>query len=863
MNNNERHIYDDIPGSEKRARFHSAILTSYSIELIPFEHQMLSQLHRHEISSINLLIDENQFDRAMMYLNPSSLEEVGREYCLTLIPSLGAFHPKINFFVGDEDLMVVWGSGNLTMSGHGKNHETFSGFMVDKSNRNQLPLLQECWMYLQLYVKLYGSKTVKHRVLKEVPAYCKWLKQGVNVEERHQWHPIDEKTRAALLYNEEGSSIYSQLLELIPVNQVKEITVVSPFYDEDGQALMSLLDLCPNARLLNVLMQSNCSLPPSKITNHPKIHFYDFDKTERGTESFGPKDYSRRLHSKLFHFKTEQSEYIVIGSANATIAALGSMEEDAINDEFCAVYECNNSDVLKVLGLKKRRPLDTIVQKMRREGSAEGSDSTKYRIHICEAEYRGRKLQIKARGAHSDQNFSVMMETRSGVQKVDKVCFDDKGGISLDVALPVQTTICYLADANGNRASNRLYIQWPTELESTNPSRENRSINRFIARLESEGYDSLKVIDMVTSLMREATSEEEERMLSSTHGLSSQKRTSRGEDISLAYDPRFELPDEELGIKTHMGASSSVSRLLDSIINMLKQRALGLEEAVTSEEEEADATESHTRDMGLLSKLDQQKMKDEEIYTKNDVEKAKKELKSKLGRNPSETEILDCISHNQYIALTVPLQKLLKNWDRLNEARKEYMEKHSDDNRVYKSDLSFTSIVIMVVTQLCLLNKLRTYSTRDEEDLVDRYMKNCMGVLTNFALSCNGKVTLDNSHPDFIFEANRFMTIALMATTTVFNVLSEKQLNYCKTEIELALAALMYNLGKPEAGVINELMYDISKECNFEFRVEEVVSLSSHIEELINSGTCTISYGYWCYKRNGKKDFYLKDEWSF
>ena len=45
----------------------------------------------------------------------------------------------------------------------------------------------------------------------------------------------------------------------------------------------------------------------------------------------------------------------------------GIMEEDAINDEFCAVYECRNSDVLKVLGLKKRRPLDTIVQKMQRE----------------------------------------------------------------------------------------------------------------------------------------------------------------------------------------------------------------------------------------------------------------------------------------------------------------------------------------------------------------------------------------------------------------------------------------------------------------------------------------------------------------
>ena len=112
MEKNEHSIFSDIPIGKRNGKYHSAILTTYTIDLIHFDRHLLNMLHRKQICSVNIFADYNQVRREMEYVNPLFLNNIGKEYCLTCIDSKGAFHPKIYFFVGDDSVLVVFGTAH-------------------------------------------------------------------------------------------------------------------------------------------------------------------------------------------------------------------------------------------------------------------------------------------------------------------------------------------------------------------------------------------------------------------------------------------------------------------------------------------------------------------------------------------------------------------------------------------------------------------------------------------------------------------------------------------------------------------------------------------------------------------------------
>ena len=55
MEKNEHAILLDIPSGGKNGKYHSAVLTTYAIDLIHFDNQLLNMLHRKQVCSINVL----------------------------------------------------------------------------------------------------------------------------------------------------------------------------------------------------------------------------------------------------------------------------------------------------------------------------------------------------------------------------------------------------------------------------------------------------------------------------------------------------------------------------------------------------------------------------------------------------------------------------------------------------------------------------------------------------------------------------------------------------------------------------------------------------------------------------------------
>ena len=89
MEKNEHAILLDIPSGGKNGKYHSAVLTTYAIDLIHFDNQLLNMLHRKQVCSINVFADTNQMDKSMEYVSPCLLytSPSPRHYAQSRMPS--------------------------------------------------------------------------------------------------------------------------------------------------------------------------------------------------------------------------------------------------------------------------------------------------------------------------------------------------------------------------------------------------------------------------------------------------------------------------------------------------------------------------------------------------------------------------------------------------------------------------------------------------------------------------------------------------------------------------------------------------------------------------------------------------------
>ena len=137
----EAKIFHEIPGSHK---FHSCILTTFCFDFHHFESQIQRVLKLKGISNISVFADSQMLNESIG-LATGNIKTINTSYSLNGIFAKGAFHPKITFCAEKKELLVLFGSGNLTNGGHGKNHELFSGLYATNENKTQLPLINEVW----------------------------------------------------------------------------------------------------------------------------------------------------------------------------------------------------------------------------------------------------------------------------------------------------------------------------------------------------------------------------------------------------------------------------------------------------------------------------------------------------------------------------------------------------------------------------------------------------------------------------------------------------------------------------------------------------------------------------------------------
>lgn len=580
----EKKLFYEI---KKSADFHSVVMTTFSFDFHHFEMQVLKQIKQKGITNVNLLVDHKMLDESIG-LTTGNLKNLNSSYSVSGIAATGVFHPKMAFFVGEKEIMLIQGSGNITAGGHGKNHELFSVLYATEEDKTQLPLLIEAWNYLKSNTeKIKGFSKDKLNWVEENTTLLKTVNSN-----KHLFHKISDTVEVSLLYNEK-TSIYNQLINLIPKESIKKIKIVSPFYDESGALLLALsnhFDTCT----MDVYIQEKKGLHPHKMEKQKNINFYSWDATERAGLEF--KKYDRKLHAKLFVFKSNEWNYCLIGSPNASLKAFGQESYSGANDEFAVLYKYKEDDILKDISIfnKKQKLAPTKPIDAEAHDELEVDKIKVKKIVILGADKEGNKITLFLQNYDTYKkvkvklfsNWGIVIEEQTITKLADKMYFEVKSDI-LNDALYLQ-----FYDENNRIISNKHLLNNVSDLWNTNPSSDNRRLVRLTSMIESGDYKLFEVMEYFNTIHSKSSFS---KNTSGTTGYSDdEKKETKNLDYALSYEDAIALDSNskqhQLILKQH-----HTIKIWDSFEKYLKEYSRVIEEDNMDDEEEADATTSRDR----------------------------------------------------------------------------------------------------------------------------------------------------------------------------------------------------------------------------------------------------------------------------
>lgn len=318
-----------------RGKYHSCILTCYNFDFSFFEERVLPALRTANIKNVNVLADGNYLEQAQEMTTGKEFQ-FNKTYNFLPVYEKGVFHPKIMLMTGLKHGLLIIGSGNITSSGLGTNDEIWGAFHLDSKENENAVLFSEVWKYLGTYTSVnYGFLPQKIEWIKK---YSPWLEELPQSKGVIELASINQNIQ--FLSNSNEQSIYQQLIASMPAENLKSLTIVSPYYDKNGTLLKQLLTDY-NPPIFNCIVDTNSGLLPTALGEEEKerINFYDWQNCME--------DYTfevNRLHAKMFHFEyNDGSEKMLLGSANASMAAMGGKTSKAANAEAGVLISRNQS----------------------------------------------------------------------------------------------------------------------------------------------------------------------------------------------------------------------------------------------------------------------------------------------------------------------------------------------------------------------------------------------------------------------------------------------------------------------------------------------------------------------------------------
>ena len=671
-----QHIFDDILGGGS-SMFHSAILTCYSFDPIFYANFFKPQLNARGICNQLVLIDAYRLDEAKederFSFRPGISPFEGYTPLRIECRSGGVFHPKIGIFIGEKRVTAIIGSGNLTYSGMSYNDEAWGAYSVSSADSFEAPVISAVWRYLKTIIarQNLASSTLQ----------LSWMLENSEILQRldsmdQVATPAGDASGESFEFaaNTEAGSIFDRIVGAVGGDAVKRITICAPFYDVKGTALKNFLNALSPSEITCLVHPEEGSLPTElDLKAFRNIHFFDYKVS-------GEKR-SKMVHAKLIQIETATGTVLAIGSANASIQALGNTERGS-NDEADIIVRCSQKrDYLKDLGISKDEEIFDLssVRKLEKSND-EKKTSPEVIIQSCELLDDGFHISI-AKGPVKDIELHLVDDFKKDL--VQRLTLENGTSIIPNAGGRLARTVFITRD--GVSISNKCVVLISSEIERKNPDK----VMAPIARLLETAKDSADFERLLQYVhIEEETSFKGGVRIASSDGRKKETSTQR------------EFTDEELNKKLFRNRQASLEQINDRILD----RLAGLLFASGDNDEYAEMPQDESTTQ-----------KDIDNGVPEEEEKPKGQRKN--GKTPKEFSVMD--EARGYF------KKLLRHYDQLSWDKPDY-EKVGPAILIQKpyyiqtkTDLAYSAVCIAVYEML----RIAKYGNQDEwEEMMEYFV---------------------------------------------------------------------------------------------------------------------------------------------
>lgn len=319
-------LFDDF----KLTGFHSSVLTTFSIDPAFYDASVQYRLRAMGCQNNILIADGAMLTQAIDQM-PEAFIHAGRKYLIVPVTVGGAYHPKIALRYGKSKARLNIGSANVTSAGWGGNREVVSALNWSKSLDNQdndvqLSLIAKAHDWLMSRLLDTDDSNVRYKV-DLLESQSPWLEDAPR---QIGTQSLSDDTQIDLLLSDTAApnGLADQFISAVE-GEVERLVVISPYWDRDLSALGRLHTAfgSPSTHVFmstkTVVERRQSTFPIEEWDRNPAPIFHPLGNT----------DVHRFLHAKLIMAQTERYDYLIYGSANCTVAALGLSQKPGINTE--------------------------------------------------------------------------------------------------------------------------------------------------------------------------------------------------------------------------------------------------------------------------------------------------------------------------------------------------------------------------------------------------------------------------------------------------------------------------------------------------------------------------------------------------
>ena len=581
----QRELIKEIPSG----RFHSALMTSFSINLYYWEIQLLRSLAGKGINFVSALVDSDCLSDQLLKYSQAFSGRKPLDFSLHGYKMKGAFHPKIQFYAGRESVLALVGSGNLTIMGHGRNLEVWCPVLVDNIKSPAYPFVRNVWSYLKGLYQELGPEA--ENIIRSIEENCAILREEYEGEEMEHFIGDD----SIRFFTNQSTSLFNLCDEWIGNEKIKTITVMSPFYDSKAKLVKALYNRYKPKEIRLIVEDGFGTLPKRKsIPGYVKIYkWHDINK------SLGMQ-YQDFFHSKCFFFEGEQNHYMLCGSANASVAAFGLQDVKPSNHEACVGFKSKTTDYFKLTGFSLADSVnaDDIDDMEGTQDVTEKHEPQTLWIKEASYIYDTFDLTIENKGDETDATITFYAGNRTPLLSIDrhiKAGTETISGRFKDAINPLYVEI---TNKKGELISNRQFMI-PTEvLEINNPSPESEYKRKRYREIEAGNFVNGEVLRFIENILNATetklafkgdTKTASDKVIEDTDGF-----TFNSVEEYLKDDGNGITGDRALRKGEKTAAQSTM--LFDSMISYISRSFKEKEDDDIDEEETEDATKSSGRD---------------------------------------------------------------------------------------------------------------------------------------------------------------------------------------------------------------------------------------------------------------------------